>query len=46
MFFSKLDCVYGVQSNTCSCFIFLKTHYFQNQNELYGQVCLHIRGIC
>ncbi len=27
-FFSRLDCVYGVQSSMCSCLVFLKTHYF------------------
>ncbi len=29
-FFSRLDCVYGVQSSMCSCLFFLKTHYFSH----------------
>ncbi len=28
VFFSRLDCVYGVQSSMCSCLVFLKTHIF------------------
>ncbi len=34
-FFSRLDCVYGVQSNMCSCFVFLKTHYFSHNLPLF-----------
>ncbi len=34
-FFSRLDCVYGVQSSMCSCFVFLKTHYFSHNLPLF-----------
>ncbi len=29
-FFRRLDCVYGVHSNMCSCFVFKKAHYFSH----------------
>ncbi len=34
-FFSRLDCVYGVQSSMCSCLLFLKTHYFSHNLPLF-----------
>ncbi len=34
-FFSRLDCVYGVQSSMCSCLFFLKTHYFSHNLPLF-----------
>ncbi len=34
-FFSRLDCVYGVQSSMCSCLVFLKTHYFSHDLPLF-----------
>ncbi len=34
-FFSRLDCVYGVQSSMCSCLVFLKTHYFSHNLPLF-----------
>ncbi len=34
-FFSRLDCVYGVQSSMCSCLFFLKTHYFSHKLPLF-----------
>ncbi len=34
-FFSRLDCVYGVQSNMCSCLFFCKTHYFSHNLPLF-----------
>ncbi len=34
-FFSRLDCVYGVQSSMCSCLYFLKTHYFSHNLPLF-----------
>ncbi len=33
-FFSRLDCVYGVQSSMCLCLFFLKTHYFSHNLPL------------
>ncbi len=33
--FSRLDCVYGVQSSMCSCLFFLKTHYFSHNLPLF-----------
>ncbi len=35
VFFSRLDCVYGVQSSMCSCLVFLKTHYFSHNLRLF-----------
>ncbi len=35
-FFSRLDCVYGVQSSMCSCLFFLKTHYFSHNLLLFN----------
>ncbi len=35
VFFSRLDCVYGVQSSMCSCLVFLKTHYFSHNLPLF-----------
>ncbi len=35
-FFSRLDCVYGVQSSMCSfMLVFLKTHYFSHNLPLF-----------
>ncbi len=34
-FFSRLDCVYGVQSSMCSCLVFLKMHYFSHNLPLF-----------
>ncbi len=34
-FFSRLDCVYGVQSSMCSCLFFLKPHYFSHNLPLF-----------
>ncbi len=34
-FFSRLDCVYGVQSSMCSCLFFFKTHYFSHNLPLF-----------
>ncbi len=34
-FFSRLDCVYGVQSSMCSCLVFLKTHSFSHNLPLF-----------
>ncbi len=34
-FFSRLDCVYGVQSSMCLCLVFLKTHYFSHNLPLF-----------
>ncbi len=34
-FFSRLDCVYGVQASMCSCLFFLKTHYFSHSLPLF-----------
>ncbi len=34
-FFSRLDCIYGVQSSMCSCLFFLKTHYFSHDLPLF-----------
>ncbi len=34
-FFSRLDCVYGVQSSMWSCLVFLKTHYFSHNLPLF-----------
>ncbi len=34
-FFSRLDCVYGVQSSMCSCLVFLKTQYFSHNLPLF-----------
>ncbi len=33
--FSRLDCVYGVQSSMCSCLFFFKTHYFSHNLPLF-----------
>ncbi len=34
-FFSRLDCVYGVQSSMCSCLFFFKKHYFSHNLPLF-----------
>ncbi len=34
-FFSRLDCVYWVQSSMCSCLVFLKMHYFSHNLPLF-----------